>query len=173
MLRRISLLLTMMFYGSTLASADVYKCPDRAGKIQYQNMPCDDAAPMLESGPPSTFVPVVRAPREEPPALSAPPLLPPAPTAPAPRPRSTTPLDTKTFGLLTVGMSEATVRARVGEPDDITDKGMQLVGGIGRGRVAVKEVHTTTWAYFGDSQILDSFLTFADGILVSKEKVQR
>jgi hypothetical protein len=70
-------------------------------------------------------------------------------------------------------MSDATVRARVGEPDAVTDRGYQTVGGIGRGRIALKEVHSVTWTYFGDSQTLDSHLHFADGALVRKEKVGR
>jgi hypothetical protein len=47
-----------------LASADVYKCPDAAGRQHYQNMPCEgaDEPAILSPGPGSRYVgPSVKA----------------------------------------------------------------------------------------------------------------
>jgi hypothetical protein len=174
-------LLVVSLIGLTLcvtlpATADIYKCPDAQGKIQYTNVPCHERSEaILHTPTPSVLPPSRVLPQGDAPAL------PPAPmvaapaasiSAPASRGMSSNPLDTKAFGLLNLGISEATVRARVGEPDAVVDGGTQVVG-RGYGRVNLKEVRLYTWVYYGDSQTLDSHLNFADGKLVSKEKVAR
>jgi len=165
-------LLLVLCLGFTLpAAADVYKCLDSRGKPIYQDAPCNDAAPVVESLPPGSLpTPPVRQVEPKGPPPPPPPLV--AVVPDVPRPPTHTPLDTKQFGMLTLGMSEATVLARVGEPDAITDDGTQIVG-RGFRNVNLKEVHKYTWVYYGDSTTLDSFIHFADGVIISKEKVQR
>lgn len=52
-------LVLLLFLGTRMAYADVYKCPDSQGKMHYQNAPCtgDDAQPILKTEePPSSTV---------------------------------------------------------------------------------------------------------------------
>jgi len=165
-------LVSSLLLSAAPVMADVYKCPGPGGKAIYQDAPCNDAAPVVESLPPGSMaVAPLRQAEPKGPPPPPPPVV--AVVPEVPRPPTQTPLDTKQFGLLTIGMSEATVKARVGQPDEVTDEGVQLVGGMGLGRVRVKEVHKYTWTYYGDSGTLDSFIHFADGVVISKEKAQR
>lgn len=169
-----------VLWGMALAlpvSADVYKCPDAAGKVRFSNVPCNAQSEAVLTTPTPSVLPERPAPVVEGPAQVAPPI-PSAPVASAPpppvasRPPSSNPIDTNRFGALNMGMSEATVRAKVGDPDEVIDEGSQIVG-RGYGRVNLREVPRYAWVYYGDGQILDTHLHFAGGQLVAKEKVAR
>jgi hypothetical protein len=81
------------------------------------------------------------------------------------------------FSGIDVGMSEATVQARVGTPDTVVDRGTAQLGRGGFGTRVVREIHRYTWVYYGAStgegRILDSHIHFADGVVISKEQVAR
>ena len=83
---------------------------------------------------------------------------------------ATEPVDTLQFGLIRIGMSEAEVRKRLGQPAQI----------LRQSRPAAK-VHTPhdtvprkkgqyTYVYPGNSQIMDTFITFENGVVVDKVK---
>ena len=82
------------------------------------------------------------------------------------------PIDPHAFGLLTRGMSQTAVVARVGEPDVITDLGRTAT--VSRSRhgsgLVIREQLREAWVYVGTSRILTTRLIFANGVLVAKDK---
>lgn len=81
------------------------------------------------------------------------------------------PIDTREFGLLRVGMSQATVVERVGEPDAVTQLGStHLVRrGVHGSALIVTEQVREAWDYVG-GRSLPTRLIFSNGRLVEKVK---
>jgi Domain of unknown function (DUF4124) len=154
-----------------VSSADVYKCTDRAGRVHYQNMSCtgEDTPAIVSPGPGSTYTGPVRA-------LSAASDLPPRAYAESESIRTASggPVDTRTFGMLEIGSSEAEVLAKLGHPDRVLEDAKTFVP-VRRtgGGVEWREKVRSAWVYDSDGYTLRTLLFFEDGRLVSKEKQGR
>jgi Domain of unknown function (DUF4124) len=154
-----------------LASADVYKCPDAAGRQHYQNIPCEgaDEPAIISPGPGSSYVPPPIDRHASPPASRSGTPPPHAPhSAPA---RGGTAVDTHAFGMLEIGTSEAAVVRRLGPPDQIVEDARTYVPvRYSSGRVELREQRRSAWVYAGDNQTLKTVLTFENGQLKGKAK---
>lgn len=156
---------------TTSAAADVYRCPDGHGKTRYQNMPCDDAAPVLETRSPSVLAPR-RVSEVDAPSVPSMLMPPPSPMMEAPaRQAPPSPVDTRQFGMLSLGSSERNVLEKLGEPGEVVQDAQTFVR-VRRpgGGVELREKRRYAWVYPGNNQIMDTILTFEDGELVHKVK---
>ena len=76
------------------------------------------------------------------------------------------PVDTRVFGLLSLGTSDQDILKTLGQPDQIIPQPTRF---IRSGRDFV-ETKTTVWVYAGGCCNIPTRLTFQNGTLVSKDK---
>lgn len=173
---RATLTLTLVLSLAGVASADVYKCPDAAGRQHYQNMPCEgaDEPAIISPGPGSQYrgpgapvraqahaVPQVHAGHQTAPAH-------------AEEKASGGPVDTRTFGMLEIGSHEREVLSKLGRPDRLFEAARTFVP-VRRagGGVELREKVRSAWVYDSDGYTLRTVLYFEDGRLVQKDKQGR
>jgi hypothetical protein len=177
---RIGLCVVSLVLCSHAALADVYKCPDGKGGARYQNIPCvGETAPVFESVPASepSHLPPPPSPEasEEPSPPAGYVSPPPPPLAPPPQITSETPaqpVDTRQFGTIQNGMSEAEVVKRLGEPARVIEEARTMRRGPGLASTTWVETHQYTYYYPGTRQTMATYITFVDGYVVGKRKVR-
>ncbi len=119
-----TLMLTLALSLPGLPSADVYKCPDPSGRQHYQNRPCEgaDEPAIISPGPGSQY---------RGPALPLRPQAYAVPQSASVQEEGKTaaggPVDTREFGMLEIGSSEARVLAKLGQPDRIFEAARTFV----------------------------------------------
>lgn len=82
------------------------------------------------------------------------------------------PVDTRQYGLISTGMSEAEVQRRLGPPGKALEGPKTYVEVWVNGRKEFREKRRTVWVYQGTNQVLTSYFSFEDGRLVEKKKSQ-
>jgi len=83
---------------------------------------------------------------------------------------ATEPVDTLQFGLIRIGMSEAEVVKRLGKPAHILRKPRTADRVHTPHAMAPRKKRQYTYVYPGNSQIMDTYITFEDGVVVEKVK---
>jgi hypothetical protein len=83
---------------------------------------------------------------------------------------ATEPVDTLQFGLIRIGMSEAEVRRRLGQPAHILRQPRPAGKVHTPHDMAPRKKRQYTYVYPGTSQIMDTFITFEKGVVVDKAK---
>jgi hypothetical protein len=78
------------------------------------------------------------------------------------------PIDTREYGLLERGMTQAEVIRRVGEPDRITELGDRKTVYRSRGDLIVESEKREAWDYDGSFSYPPRRLIFSNGVLVKK-----
>src|SRR5215831_17701028 len=177
---RIRLCVVSLVLCSHAALADVYKCPDGKGGVRYQDIPCvGETPPMFESAPATEPSNLPALPSPEVPGESSPPAgyvsPPPPPLDSPPQTASKTPaqpVDTRQFGAILNGMSEAEVVKRLGEPARVIEEGWTTRRARRLEGSAWLETHQYSYYYPGTRQTLATYITFVDGYVVRKRKVQ-
>lgn len=97
-----------------------------------------------------------------------PPPLPPAPAPQVPAQATSRPVDTLQYGNLSFGMTEAAVVRQLGPPDTIHTRPRVFVRRVPYGPLV--EVITVIYVYAGGGRLMDTYLTFENGVLVDKAK---
>ena len=177
---RLSLCVILLVLCSHTALADVYKCPDGKGGTRYQNIPCvGETAPVIESMPAteSSRPPTLPSPEAagEPSSPAGYIIPPPPPLDLPPQTVSKTPaqpVDTHQFGAILNGMSEAEVVKRLGEPARVIEEARTTRRTRRLEGSTWIETHQYTYYYPGTRQTLATYITFVDGYVVGKRKVQ-
>lgn len=80
------------------------------------------------------------------------------------------PVDTLQFGLIRIGMAEAEVVKRLGKPAQILRKPSPAAKVYPPPDPVVRKKRQYTYVYPGNSQILDTYITFEKGVVVDKVK---
>ena len=83
---------------------------------------------------------------------------------------ATEPVDTLQFGLIRIGMSEAEVVKRLGKPAQILRKPSPASKVYPPPDPVVRKKRQYTYVYPGNSQIMDTYITFEKGVVVDKVK---
>ena len=82
------------------------------------------------------------------------------------------PVDTNQFGFIDLGMSEAEVIQRLGEPARVLGERRTLGKVHTPNGIKFREKRHSTYYYPGTSQIMDTYIMFEDGQVVKKLKRQ-
>jgi Protein of unknown function (DUF2845) len=144
--------------------ADVYKCSDSAGKVLYQNTPCNDtAAPVLTTPTLSTPPPDLPAHAAAAPAAVAPAAAPVATPVSAASTADSRPVDTHQLGLIQLGMGKAEVQRRLGPPVSIDTSDYEVGQGVRK-----VQIHEERWTYPGTSSAPPAIVVFKNGEVESR-----